>query len=113
MPSGGSRERSAPPSITRPIAWTSGSPPRARTLPLGRRRQAGRRCRWSPSRADGVPRLPGEVEVGVPVGAVVDGDDLVQAGVLASGRYATIRYTGHPDGLLGATAYLLERLADQ
>jgi effector-binding domain-containing protein len=49
-----------------------------------------------------------EVEVGVPVAAAVDGDDLVQAGVLAPGRYATIRYTGHPDGLLGATASLLK-----
>ena len=49
-----------------------------------------------------------EVEVGVPVGAVVDGDDLVQACAPAPGRYATIRYTGHPDGLLGATTSLLK-----
>src|SRR6202035_3921879 len=49
-----------------------------------------------------------EVEVGVPVATPVDGDDRVLAGVLPAGRYATLRYTGHPDGLLGATASLLE-----
>jgi len=49
-----------------------------------------------------------EVEVGVPVTAVVDGDGQMLAGVLAPGRYASLRYTGHPDGLLGATAYLLD-----
>ena len=54
-----------------------------------------------------------EVEVGVPVAAVVDGDDQVLAGVLAPGRYATLRYTGHPDGLLGATASLLKWAEDQ
>lgn len=47
-----------------------------------------------------------EVEVGVPVAAPVDGDDRVLSGVLPAGRYATLRYTGHPDGLLGATASL-------
>jgi effector-binding domain-containing protein len=49
-----------------------------------------------------------EIEVGVPVAAPVEGDDRVLAGVLPPGRYAAIRYTGHPDGLLGATAALLE-----
>ena len=49
-----------------------------------------------------------EVEVGVPVTTAVAGDDLVQAGVLAPCRYATVRYTGHPDGLFGATAALLK-----
>jgi effector-binding domain-containing protein len=49
-----------------------------------------------------------EVEVGVPVMAPVDGDDRVLAGMLPAGRYATLRYTGHPDGLLGATASLRE-----
>jgi effector-binding domain-containing protein len=48
-----------------------------------------------------------EVEVGVPVAAAVKGDDQVLAGVLPSGRYASVRYTGHPDGLFGATASLL------
>jgi len=41
-----------------------------------------------------------EVEVGVPVTAPVDGDDRVLAGMLPAGRYATLRYTGHPDGLI-------------
>ena len=49
-----------------------------------------------------------EVEVSVPVAASVPGDDQVLAGVLAPGRYATVRYTGHPDGLFGATAALLK-----
>jgi hypothetical protein len=31
----------------------------------------------------------------------------VLADVLAAGRYVMLRYTGHPDGLLGATASLL------
>ena len=54
-----------------------------------------------------------EVEVGVPVATAVAGDDLVQAGVLAPGRYATVRYTGHPDGLFGATAALLKWADEQ
>lgn len=54
-----------------------------------------------------------EVEVGVPVAAVVDGDGQVLADVLAPGRYAALRYTGHPDGLLGATAYLLKWAEEQ
>jgi effector-binding domain-containing protein len=54
-----------------------------------------------------------EVEVGVPVAAAVDGDDQVLAGVLPPGRYATLRYTGHPDGLLGATASLLKWAEEQ
>ena len=49
-----------------------------------------------------------EVEVGVPVPAVTDGDDQVLADVLPAGRYASLSYTGHPDGLLGATAHLLK-----
>lgn len=48
-----------------------------------------------------------EVEVGAPVAAAVDGDDRVLAGVLPPGRYATLRYTGHPGGLADATASLL------
>jgi effector-binding domain-containing protein len=49
-----------------------------------------------------------EVEVGVPVPGTVDGDDRVLAGVLPAGRYATLRYTGHPDGLVGPTESLQE-----
>lgn len=49
-----------------------------------------------------------EVEVGAPVTTAVNGDDRVLAGVIPAGRYATLRYTGHPGGLVGATASLLE-----
>ena len=48
------------------------------------------------------------VEVGVPVPARVNGDDLILSGLLPAGQYASLRYTGHPDGLLDATAFLLE-----
>src|ERR1700750_674540 len=54
-----------------------------------------------------------EVEVGVPVAASGPGDDQVLASVPAPGRYATLRYTGHPDGLLGATASLLKWAEEQ
>ncbi len=54
-----------------------------------------------------------EVEVAVPVAAAMDGDGQVLADVLAPGRYATLRYTGHPDGLLGATASLLKWADEQ
>lgn len=54
-----------------------------------------------------------EVEVGVPVEAVAHGEGQVLAGVLPPGRYATVRYTGHPDGLMGATASLLEWAKEQ
>lgn len=49
-----------------------------------------------------------EVEVGVPVRAAVVGDERVRAGLLPAGRYATATFTGHPQGLEGATAKLLE-----
>jgi effector-binding domain-containing protein len=49
-----------------------------------------------------------EVEVGVPVTAPADGDGRVLAGVLPAGRYATVRYTGHPDGLISVIASLRE-----
>lgn len=54
-----------------------------------------------------------EVEVGVPIAAAVDGDDRVLTGVLPPGRYVTLWYTGHPDGLLGATASLLKWADEQ
>ncbi len=49
-----------------------------------------------------------EVQVGVPVMAPVTGAGPVLAGLIPAGRYATLRYTGHPDGLVGATASLLK-----
>ena len=54
-----------------------------------------------------------EVEVGVPVSAPADGDERVLAGVLPAGRYASVRYTGHPDGLVGAVASLLEWASEE
>ncbi len=48
-----------------------------------------------------------DVEAGVPIGAPVDGDDVVIPGVLPAGRYATVVHTGTPDSLMGATAALL------
>ncbi|OLF13433.1 GyrI-like domain-containing protein [Actinophytocola xanthii] len=40
-----------------------------------------------------------EVEVGVPVGAPVDGDGRVLAGAAPPGRYAVHVHHGHPDGI--------------
>ncbi len=49
-----------------------------------------------------------EVEVGWPVATEITGHDRVLAGVLPAGRYASVVYTGHPDGLIDATRDLLE-----
>jgi hypothetical protein len=37
----------------------------------------------------------------------------VLAGVVPAGRYASLRYTGHPDGLVGATSFLLDWAREQ
>jgi effector-binding domain-containing protein len=49
-----------------------------------------------------------EVEVGWPVDAQMAGEGGVLAAVLPAGRYATVLYTGHPEGLFDATRALLE-----
>src|ERR1700761_953722 len=54
-----------------------------------------------------------EVEVGVPVAETAVGDDRVLAGLLPAGRYATLRYTGHPAALVDAVAYLRKWAADE
>jgi effector-binding domain-containing protein len=54
-----------------------------------------------------------EVEAGVPVQAVVEGDGEVMAGVLPAGRYATVIHAGHPDGLIAAVAALLDWAAGE
>ena len=54
-----------------------------------------------------------EVEVGVPVAVPAGGDDQVLGGTLPPGRYATVSYTGHPDGLVDATASLLKWAEEQ
>ncbi len=53
------------------------------------------------------------VEVGVPVATPLQGDDQVLADVLPAGRYATATHTGHPSGLMEATATLLAWAADK
>ncbi len=54
-----------------------------------------------------------EVEVGWPVSTQMTGEGGVLAGVLPAGRYATVLYTGHPDGLIDATRALLEWAAKE
>jgi effector-binding domain-containing protein len=54
-----------------------------------------------------------EMENGVPVAAPVTGDDLVVAGVLPAGRYATVTHTGHPSELVEVTGALLDWGAEQ
>jgi RNA polymerase sigma-70 factor (ECF subfamily) len=54
-----------------------------------------------------------EVEAGFPVAAPVTGEGRVLAAVRPAGRYATLWYTGHPDGLIGATQLLREWAAQQ
>ena len=49
-----------------------------------------------------------ELETGVAVSNLVEGDGQIQAGVLPGGRYATVLHTGHPDTLLTATRDLLD-----
>jgi effector-binding domain-containing protein len=66
---------------------------------------------WKYSVIDMERRL--EVEAGTTVAVALPGDDRVLAGVLAGGRYATVRYTGHPAGLADATAALLDWAAGQ
>jgi effector-binding domain-containing protein len=54
-----------------------------------------------------------EIEAGVPVAAPADGDGAVFSAVLPAGRYATLIHAGHPSGLPGATATLLEWASEQ
>jgi effector-binding domain-containing protein len=54
-----------------------------------------------------------ELEAGTPVAAATIGDERVQPGVLPAGRYVTMRHTGAPETLLGATAALQDWAAAQ
>jgi effector-binding domain-containing protein len=47
------------------------------------------------------------LEIGFPVDDLHSGEGEIVTGVLPAGRYAQVRYHGHPDGLLGATRDLL------
>lgn len=49
-----------------------------------------------------------DMEAGVPVAAVVDGDSGMVSGVLPAGRYATLTHVGAPDELAGVTKDLLD-----
>jgi effector-binding domain-containing protein len=54
-----------------------------------------------------------EVEAGIPVPQVVDGDGPVMSGTLPAGRYATAIHAGPYDGLVPAVAALLAWAAQQ
>ena len=54
-----------------------------------------------------------EVEVGFPVPRIVPGDEVVLAGELPKGRYATMTHKGHPDGLVGAVEALRQWAASE
>lgn len=49
-----------------------------------------------------------QIELAVPVGTPVAGDDQVRPGVLPEGEYAVLRHTGSYDGLLPANGRLLD-----
>ena len=49
-----------------------------------------------------------EIDVGVPVAAVVDGDGRVISGMVPAGKYATLTHVGSPHELVGATKTLLD-----
>jgi effector-binding domain-containing protein len=49
-----------------------------------------------------------EIEFGAPLAQMPVADTEVVAGVLPAGRYATLTYHGHYDGLMGANAALID-----
>jgi len=53
-----------------------------------------------------------DIELGVPAAVTDTGDARVAAGVLAAGRYAVLRHTGHYDGLIASNAALQEWAAE-
>jgi effector-binding domain-containing protein len=54
-----------------------------------------------------------EIDNGVPVAALVDGEGEMISGVLPAGRYATLTHVGHPSELVEATKALLDWAAGQ
>ena len=54
-----------------------------------------------------------EIEAGVPLATVVDGDADVVADVLPGGRYVTASEVGHPDRLVDVVSDLLEWARDR
>jgi effector-binding domain-containing protein len=49
-----------------------------------------------------------EIVAGVPIREPVAGDDEIEPGAIAAGRYVTTLHTGHPQELMEATGRLLE-----
>jgi effector-binding domain-containing protein len=49
-----------------------------------------------------------EIDVSVPVAAVMEGDGHVLSGVVPAGKYATLTHVGSPAELMGATKSLLD-----
>ena len=53
------------------------------------------------------------LEIGFPVEERHTGESEIVTGVLPAGRYASVRYLGHPDGLVDATRDLLAWAEEQ
>ena len=49
-----------------------------------------------------------QVELGVPVGAKIDGNDRIRSGSLPAGQYVVLRHVGPYDGLMASNAALQE-----
>lgn len=49
-----------------------------------------------------------EIEVGLPVHMLPNGEGEIQAGTLPAGEYATLFHWGHYDGLYDATTFILK-----
>jgi effector-binding domain-containing protein len=49
-----------------------------------------------------------DIEMGIPIAKAVPGDGRVTASVVPAGRYATLTYTGHYDGLYEANRVLID-----
>lgn len=48
-----------------------------------------------------------DVEAGVPIARLVDGEGQIETGTLPAGKFVTLDWVGHYDGLMGATAMLI------
>ena len=49
-----------------------------------------------------------EIEFGAPTAKLLSADDEIVSGTLPAGRYATLTYHGHYDGLMEATGVLID-----
>ncbi|UXN72703.1 GyrI-like domain-containing protein [Devosia sp. A8/3-2] len=48
-----------------------------------------------------------DVEAGVPIAVPVSGEGRIEIGTLPAGKFVTLDWVGHYDGLMGATAMLI------